>query len=446
MSLVSVEIDSKVNEVFAKTNVTQKFKNESNDPLELKIHIYKNDNLIFSSFKAKIGDSITVKSKVIKKEKAEIKYADSISSGNAAIFVYEDPNDEQRIIINMGNIPPNEEVIFISEFIQYVESSKTYEFEIFRNLPIFYGKTSEIQNNDLKGKISICTKNKITKIEKNILMKELKISEEKYLNHDKNNYLINYEIEKLPTFSRYDDYIPSSKIYFELESNQNSWEPLVLGQKSSLNKDELYFVIHYTKKTNENDLSLKPALFIFLIDQSGSMGGNSIRIASKGLKLFLQSLPEKSYYQIIGFGSDFKAYDETPKEYTEENVKKSLEIIDKLDADLGGTNIYSPLNYIYESSKEHDKIHLPRNIFLLTDGGILDRKRTLSLIEKNSSKYFIYSIGIGNYFDKDLIKNAGILGKGGYNFCQEIEGINRIIVKEINRAIIPFCSNIQIKT
>jgi len=42
-----------------------------------------------------------------------------------------------KIIINMGNIPPNEEVIFISEFIQFVESSKTYEFELFRNLPIF---------------------------------------------------------------------------------------------------------------------------------------------------------------------------------------------------------------------------------------------------------------------------------------------------------------------
>ena len=451
MSLVNVEIDSKVNELFAKTNVTQKFKNESNDPIELKIHIYKNNNLIFSSFHAKIGDSITVKSKVIKKEKAEIKYTDSIASGNAAIFVYEDPSDEQRIIINMGNIPANEEVIFISEFIQFVESSKTYEFELFRNLPIFYGKAGEIQNNDLKGKISICTNNKIIKIEKNILLKELIISEEKYLNDDKNNYLIKYEIEKLPTFSRYhrDNYIPSSKIYFEIEINQNLCEPLVYCQKSSLNKDELNYVIHYTnktKKTNDNILKINPALFIFLLDQSGSMSGDSIKIASKGLKLFLQSLPEKSYYQIIGFGSEYKAYDETPKEYTQENIKKSLEIIDHLNADLGGTDIYSPLKYVFDSYSVHDKINLPRNIFLLTDGEIENKSNTLDLIDKNSSKYFIYSIGIGNYFDEDLIKNAGIIGKGGYNFCREIEGINKIIVKEINRAISPFCSNINIKS
>ena len=451
MRLVSVETDSNVNELFAKTNVTQKFKNKSNDPIELKIYIYKDDNLIFLSFKAKIGDSITTKSKVIKKEKAEIKYSDSISSGNAAIFVAEDSLDDQRLIINMGNIPANEEVIFITEFIQFVGSSKVYEFELLRNLPIFYGGAGEIQNNDLKGKINICTKNKIIKIEKNILMKELKINEEKYLNEDKNNYFISYEIKKLPTFSRYhwDDYIPSSKIFFELELSQNSCEPLVYCQKSSLNNDEFNYIIHYTNKikiSNENSLKINPGLFIFLIDQSGSMSGNSISIASKGLKLFLQSLPAKSYYQIIGFGSQFIAYDETPKEYTQENIKKSLIFIDYLNANLGGTDIYSPLKYVFDSYKVHDKINLPRNIFLLTDGEIENKKKTLDLIYENSSKYSIYSIGIGNNFDEDLIKNAGIIGKGGYNFCKEIEEMNKVIVKELNRAISPFCSNISIKS
>ena len=450
MNKVSVEIDSKVNEIFAKTIVVQKFKNQSESPIELKIYVYKNDNLIFSSFTSKIGDSVTVKSKVIKKEKAEIKYTDSISSGNAAIFVSEDPYDKERIIINMGNIPANEEVIFTSEYIQFVETSKSCEFEIFRNLPIFQGKSEEFHNQSLKGTINIQTQNKIIKIDKNILMKELKINEEKYINEEKNNYFISYEIANLPTFSKYnrDNYIPSSKIYFELDLNQNLNEPLVYCQKSLLNSDELNYIINYTyqtKKTNE-DLDISPGLFIFLIDQSGSMSGSSIQIASKGLKLFLQSLPPKSYYQIIGFGSDFKAYDKTPKQYTQENILKSIMTIDNLRADLGGTDIYSPLKYVYDSYKEHDKINLPRNIFLLTDGEIEDKKRTLDLIYNNSSKYSIYSIGIGDYFDEDLIKNAGIIGKGGYNFCKDMEQINSTIVKEINKATSHFCSDINIKT
>ena len=47
MNKVSVEIDSKVNELFSKTKVIQKFKNEDENPIELKIYINKYAHLIF---------------------------------------------------------------------------------------------------------------------------------------------------------------------------------------------------------------------------------------------------------------------------------------------------------------------------------------------------------------------------------------------------------------
>ena len=45
---------------------------------------------------------------------------------------------------------------------------------------------------------------------------------------------------------------------------------------------------------------------------------------------------------------------------------------------------------IYDSSEIYDKINLPKNIFLLTDGEIDDKEKTLALIEKNNSKFIIY--------------------------------------------------------
>ena len=61
----------------------------------------------------------------------------------------------------MGNIPGKTDVLFISEFIQSIEASQNYEFEIFRNLPIFQGKNDEIfENSELSGKINIKTKQK----------------------------------------------------------------------------------------------------------------------------------------------------------------------------------------------------------------------------------------------------------------------------------------------
>ena len=444
MSKVITEINSTVNELYAKSLVTQKFSNPTDNPIELKIYIIKNDKLLFSSFKCKIGENIEVKSKVIKKEKAEVKYTDSISSGNAAIFVTEDPEDENRIIINMGNIPPKNEVILTTEFIHLLEASGKYEFQFFRNLPIFKGGEDIYQNSELKGKIQIMTKNEIINIEKNILMTNLKIIEEKYENDKKTNYILLYAIDELPEFSwNRREYIPSSKIYFDLKCDK----PFIYSQESSFK--ERNYILHYRykkEKTKKEDDICYPAIFIFLLDQSGSMQGERIDIASKTLELFIQSLPAGSYYQIIGFGSEYKVYDEEPKEYNINNIKSSLEMIKSLYADLGGTKIEGPLKYIYDSDDKYEKIKLPRNIILLTDGEAWDKEEGLALIEKNNSKFMLHSIGIGYDFDEDLIKNAAVLGKGNYNFCQDLENLNSIIASEINKATCSYITNIQIQS
>ena len=44
------------------------------------------------------------------------------------------------------------------------------------------------------------------------------------------------------------------------------------------------------------------------------------------------------------------------------------------------------------------------NIFLLTDVEIKNKDDTLKFIEKNNNEYSVYSFGIGNAFDEDLIK------------------------------------------
>ena len=156
--MVKTELDTKVNEFYVKTIVTQKFLNSKENPIELKIILNQKKDNIFSSFNCQIGDSIKVKSKIIRKEKAEEKYTDTISSGNSAMYV---TYDNTKIIINMGNIPPKTEVIFISEFIQLFEPSNIISFKINQNLPIFNEDQITYNNKEIKGKITIKTINEI---------------------------------------------------------------------------------------------------------------------------------------------------------------------------------------------------------------------------------------------------------------------------------------------
>ena len=172
------------------------------------------------------------------------------------------------------------------------------------------------------------------------------------------------------------------------------------------------------------------------------MGGKSIDLVKKALLLFMQSLPEKSFFQLIGFGTLFKKYNKEPVKYDKENVSKIIKIIKNLKADLGETNISSPLKDIY-NNKNYSKINLSKNIFLLTDGQVHDREKCINLISNNSGKFRIHSLGIGNDFDKLLIERCGKLGKGTSSFVENVENINSVVIDALNKALRPYITDIK---
>ena len=200
--------------------------------------------------------------------------------------------------------------------------------------------------------------------------------------------------------------------------------------------------ISYIFKYEKNEVNETPGLFIFLIDQSGSMSGNRIKLVKKSLLLFIQSLPEESYFQLIGFGSNYNKYNEKPVIYNKENVEKIINIINLLDANLGGTNISGPLKEIY-SDECYSKINFSKNIFLLTDGVVWDREECFEVINKNSGKFRIHSIGIGSGFDKVLIERCGKLGKGTSSFVLDMNNINSVVIDALNNALRPYITNIK---
>mmetsp|Transcript_45379 Transcript_45379/g.33169 ORF Transcript_45379/g.33169 Transcript_45379/m.33169 type:complete len:120 (+) Transcript_45379:377-736(+) len=88
----------------------------------------------------------------------------------------------------------------------------------------------------------------------------------------------------------------------------------------------------------------KQPFFIFIVDRSGSMEGERIRMAVKALLLFLQSLPFGCNFEIVSFGSKFDSLSPSGFEYTEQNLQHAKSKVSKFTADYGGTEIWQPLN------------------------------------------------------------------------------------------------------
>jgi uncharacterized protein with von Willebrand factor type A (vWA) domain len=112
-----------------------------------------------------------------------------------------------------------------------------------------------------------------------------------------------------------------------------------------------------------------------IVDRSGSMDGEKIEMTKKALRLFLESLPVGSKFDIVSFGTNYRAlsqdfpysYSAYALDYNEKNLKQAKSMLDRFGADFGGTEILKPLkfsidNYNYEGFK--------KRIFFLTDGSV----------------------------------------------------------------------------
>ena len=92
-----IYISSEVNEIYAKTEIKQNYKNNYKSTIEIKIQfpILKDYNL--SKFIVKI-DEKTIISKILEKQKGKEKYNDEISSGNTALYgKIEDSGEKMEI-------------------------------------------------------------------------------------------------------------------------------------------------------------------------------------------------------------------------------------------------------------------------------------------------------------------------------------------------------------
>ena len=460
----TIYINSQVNEVFATTELTQYFTNTLDKSIELSVSFPIKDEISLSKFVIQIENKIVI-SKIMSKEKAEEKYNDTIASGNTGFI---SKYKEKEYTVNIGNLEPNQQIKLISIFIQMIGTQDmSYEFSIMEKYPVFHYEEKDenkLKNKMIKANFEIKTLSKITRLiapfmdeeaKKNSIFKvdyspDYKLAKIYYTKNPDDIKIINRNSgnEDLPTF------YSSFSILFRTELMNN---PILYYEYNPEFKETAYSInyiytsknlkqipipekpdedntISYSSKYEQNLVNETPGLFVFLIDQSGSMSGKSIDLVKQALMLFIKSLPPKSYFQLIGFGSRFKKYNEEPVEYNKENVKNILEVINDLKADLGGTNISSPLKAIYYD-KCYDKINLSKHIFLLTDGQVDNREQCIDIITTNSSKFKVHSIGIGNDFDKILIERCGKVGNGSSSFVEDVENINSIVIDILNKCL-----------
>ncbi len=162
----------------------------------------------------------------------------------------------------------------------------------------------------------------------------------------------------------------------------------------------------------------------------------NIGIVRNMLKIFLQGLEEGSYFNICSFGD--KKFEKnqrfvfpTSVKNEPQNINLAMRAINTFGADLGLTDIKTPLEEVFQQIKANPnaKDIKTHHVYLITDGKDMhgNNEEIFKLVKDNcfgkDKNVRLHAFGIGNGVDEYLVKQCAAKGKGHYYFAYKDEEI-----------------------
>ncbi|CAG8591291.1 17200_t:CDS:2 [Dentiscutata erythropus] len=408
--------------------VCQTYKNVEQKTIEAIYKFPLHEAAAVCGFEAEIDGKKKVKGIVKEAKQAAKEYDEAIQQGHGAYLLEEQLPDIFQCSI--GNITAGQTVVIKITYVTELKHDAEFEnvrFVFPTAIAPRYGSSDYSSSNDGK-----------------------KLVPDVVSYSDKTDYYLKLAITCRMTSVIQNIESPSHHISVELniDGNPNVSKVTLADQITYLEKDFILVV-----KRPLSNITLKRKLIvmltlvpkfaineamselIFVIDRSGSMQGGPIKKASEALQLFLRSLPENCLFNVVSFGSRFDSLFKKSQPYSEGSFSKALKRAQEMDANYGGTEIYNPLQWVFENSRND----MPTSIFLLTDGQVYNVDQIVELIksskEKKKDDLRLFSIGIGDSVSHHLVESVSRAGKGYAQFVTNTERMDKKIIGMLKNAI-----------
>ncbi|XP_069003892.1 von Willebrand factor A domain-containing protein 5A-like isoform X2 [Embiotoca jacksoni] len=458
--LKSIEVELEVRDHVATVVSTLNYENKEDKPLEAVFVFPLPGDAAVCHFSAQIGQTQIV-AEVKEKQKAREEYDDALSSGQQAFLLEESEQSPDIFSLSVGSLPPGESASIRLDYVTElaVQADDGLRFCLPAVLNPRYqplgsggsGGSGGVQVTSVPASLvpyslsfsaRVSSPRPISKVESSCSLDPLQ-----YLNSDQTQATI-----KLAAGHKFDRDV-ELLIYYKdahqptavVEAGQASAEP------GSLMGDPVVMVSLYPEFPQSVMSSVASCgEFVFLLDRSGSMGcpiNNSkqqetrISSARDTLLLLLKSLPMGCYFNIYSFGSSYEHIFPKSVEYSQQTMEEALKKVGEMGANLGGTEILSPLQHIYSQSCIPSQ---PRQLFVFTDGEVGNTKQVLDLVKKNSGSHRCFSFGIGEGSSSALING---LAKEGGGHAQFITGTDRMqpkVMQSLRFALQPAVVDISV--
>ena len=181
-----------------------------------------------------------------------------------------------------------------------------------------------------------------------------------------------------------------------------------------------YFMALISPKTDIKAEDVISKRVTFVIDTSGSMMGDRMKLARDSLKYCVQKLNAKDEFNVVRFSTDVEALFEKPQQASEGNIKKALEFVSGLEA-IGGTAIDEAMvRALKDGANRGDKPHM---VMFITDGHPTVGETDEAAISKDAKAANqgsrVFTFGVGDDLNARLLDRMAEEGSGTADFARD---------------------------
>ncbi|MGU3362385.1 marine proteobacterial sortase target protein [Methylobacterium sp. M6A4_1b] len=155
----------------------------------------------------------------------------------------------------------------------------------------------------------------------------------------------------------------------------------------------------------------------FVIDNSGSMSGASMRQAKAGLLAGLRRLTPQDRVNVIRFDDTWDALHPEPVPATPDALAEAERFVAALEA-RGGTEMLAPLEAALADPRPEDG--RVRQVVFLTDGAVGDEERIFAAIHAHLGRSRLFMVGIGSAPNGHLMRHAAEIGRGSFTEIRDL--------------------------
>jgi len=159
---------------------------------------------------------------------------------------------------------------------------------------------------------------------------------------------------------------------------------------------------------------------IFIIDTSGSMGGQSLRAAQAALDSALARLSPGDSFNVIEFNSTADALFRSPRPATRENVTQAQIWIERLEA-TGGTEMRTALDLAFAQPRALSSGL--RQIVFITDGAVGNEAELLQVVHDRLGDSRLFTVGIGTAPNSYFMTEAASVGRGSFSMLAHTDDV-----------------------